>query len=95
MGVSQPRQASSVALESSFLVALATVVGLAAALVTAGAIVGHVDPLALYSPAPVADVPWLLLVASGAGVIAVAALVGAMLTLVVRRSGIGEELRVS
>ena len=95
MGVSQPRQALSVALESSFLVALATVIGLAAALVTAGAIVGHVDPLAAYSPPPVADVPWLLLVASGAGVIAVAAVVGAILTLVVRRSGVGEELRVS
>ena len=95
MGISQPRQALSVALESSFLVALATVIGLAAALVTAGAIVGHVDPLAAYSPPPVADVPWLLLAGSGAGVIVVAAVVGAILTLVVRRSGVGEELRVS
>jgi hypothetical protein len=95
MGVSQSRQAASVALESSFLVAVATVVGFGAAFVTAGAIVGHVDPLAQYSPVPVVVVPWQLLIASGVGVIVIAGVVGAVLTLLVRRSGIGEDLRVS
>jgi hypothetical protein len=95
MGVSPLKQAASVALESSFLVAVATVIGFAAALVTAGAIVGHVDPLAQYSPAPVVDVPWRLLIALGIVVIVVAGVVGAALTLLVRRSGVGEDLRVS
>ncbi len=95
MGFAQPRQACSVALESSVLVAVATVVGLAAAVITAGAIVGHVDPLSQYSPPPVTEVPWLRVVLSCFGVIVAAGLVGALLTLLVRRSDVGEELRVS
>lgn len=95
MNFSQGRQALSVALEVSILVLVATVSGLVAALVTSGAIVGHVDPLAQYSPVPVADIPWALLLASLVLATAVAALVGALLTLVVRRSDIGEALRVS
>jgi hypothetical protein len=95
MGLSQGRQAVSVALEVGILVLVAMVSGLVAALVTSGAIVGHVDPLAQYSPVPVAEIPWALLVASLVIGTAVAALVGALLTLVVRRSDIGEALRVS
>ena len=86
MGVSQARQAWSVALESCVLVAVAAAVGLAAAVVTAGAIIGHVDPLSQYSPAPVTEVPWWQLLASGLGVVVVAGLVGSMLTLVVKRT---------
>jgi hypothetical protein len=71
------------------------VLGLVAALVTAGAIIGHVDPLSQYSPAPVTNVPWSTLLASGAGVVVIAGLLAAILTLLVRRSGVGEELRVS
>jgi hypothetical protein len=95
MGMTQHSQAVSVALESSVLVAIATVVGLLAALITAGAIIGRVDPLSQYSPAPVTEVPWLLLVGSAVGVIAAAGLVGAILTLALPRSGVGEQLRVS
>ncbi|HEV8460018.1 MAG TPA: hypothetical protein VGQ38_04855 [Gaiellaceae bacterium] len=95
MGFSQGRQAVSVALEVGILVLVATASGVVAALVTSGAIVGHVDPLAQYSPVPVADIPWTLLVVSVVVGTAVAALVGALLTLVVRRSDIGEALRVS
>jgi hypothetical protein len=95
MGFSQASQAASVALESSFLVGVAAVLGLVAALVTAGAIIRHVDPLAQYSPPPVTHVPWVTLLASGAGVIIVAGLLAAILTLLVRRSGVGEELRVN
>ncbi len=95
MGFAQSRQAWSVALESSVLVGVATIVGLAAAVITAGAIVGHVDPLSQYSPPPVTEVPWLRVVLSGLGVIVAAGLVGALLTLLVRRSDVGEELRVN
>jgi len=95
MGMTQLSQAVSVALESSFLVALATVVGVGAALITAGAIIGRVDPLSQYSPAPVVEVPWPLLVGSAVGVVAAAGVVGAILTLVLPRSGVGEQLRVS
>ena len=95
MGVSQLSQAASVALESSFLVGVATVIGLVAALVTAGAIIGHVDPLAQYAPAPVTRVPWTALIVSGIGITVVAGFLGAILTLLVRRSGVGEDLRVS
>ncbi len=95
MGMTQLRQASSVALESIVLVGLATAVGLAAALATAGAIVRHVDPLSEYAPPPATDVPWLLLAGSAAAVIATAGLLAAILTLVVPRSGVGEQLRVS
>ena len=51
--------------------------------------------LAQYSPAPAVDVPWRLLIASGVVMIVVAGAVGAVLTLLVRRSGVGEDLRVS
>jgi hypothetical protein len=95
MGMTQLSQAASVALESSVLVAIATVVGVGAALITAGAIIGRVDPLSQYSPAPVTEVPWLLLVGSAVVVIAAAGLVGAILTLSLPRSGVGEQLRVS
>ena len=95
MGVTQIDQAWSVALESIVLVAAATVVGLAAALITAGAIVGHVDPLAQYAPAPVTTVPWTLLIASGVAAILASGLIGATLALALRRSDVGEELRVS
>ncbi len=95
MGMRQLRQASSVALESIVLVGIATAVGLVAAVVTAGAIVGHVDPLSQYPPAPAAVVPWPLMIGSAVAVVVAAGLVGAILTLVVPRSGVGEQLRVS
>ena len=95
MGVTRADQAWSVALESVVLVGVATVVGVGAALVTAGAIVGHVDPLSQYSPAATAVLPWSSLVASGGGVILASGLVGAAVSLVARRSDVGEELRVS
>ena len=95
MGMTQHSQAASVALESSVLVAIATIVGLGAALITAGAIIRRVDPLSQYSPAPITEVPWTLLVGSAVGVIAAAGVVGAILTLALPRSGVGEQLRVS
>jgi ABC-type antimicrobial peptide transport system permease subunit len=95
MGMTQHSQARSVALESSVLVAIATIVGLGAALITAGAIVDRVDPLSQYSPAPITEVPWTLLLGSAVGVIAAAGVVGAILTLTLPRSGVGEQLRVS
>ncbi len=95
MGVTQTDQAWSVALESTVLVAAATVVGLAAALVTANAIVRHVDPLAQFAPAPATIVPWALLVATGAAAVLASGFVGAGLVLALRRSDVGEELRVS
>jgi hypothetical protein len=95
MGLSQPAQAGSVALESMLLVAFATASGLVAALATVGVIVRQVDPLSQYAPAPVAHIPWLLLVASAVGVTVVAGLAGALLTLAARRSNVGEQLRVN
>jgi hypothetical protein len=95
MGVTQADQAWSVALESMVLVAVATVSGLAAALVTADAIVSHVDPLSQYSPAAATVVPWELLVVSSLGAILASGVVAAGLALAARRSDVGEELRVS
>jgi hypothetical protein len=95
MGVTQADQAWSVALESTVLVAAATVVGLGTALITANAIVGHVDPLAQYAPPPATAVPWTLLVKSGVAAIFASGLIGAALALALRRSDVGEELRVS
>ncbi len=94
MGVTQAEQAWSVALESVVLVTVATGVGLGAALITANSIVRHIDPLAQFAPAPATTVPWTLLVVTGAAAIFAAGLVGAGLVLVLRRSDIGEELRV-
>lgn len=93
MGLRQARQALSVALEAAALVAVATFSGLVAALATAGAIVGRVDPLPAYAPAPVAQVPWAVLLGTGLGAIAAAAAVAGLLTLVVRRTDVGEALR--
>ena len=94
MGVSQTDQAWSVALESMVLVTVATVVGLAAALITANTIVRHVDPLAQFPPAPATTVPWTLLAATGVAAVLVSGFVGAALVLSLRRSDVGEELRV-
>ena len=95
MGLSQLSQALSVALESGLLVALATVIGAVAAVITAGAIVVRVDPLAIYSPRPTIQVPWAELAASTFGVTVVAGVIGGLLTLLMRRSEIGEDLRVN
>jgi hypothetical protein len=95
MGLSQPRQALSVALESSLLVGLASAIGTAAALITAGAIVGRVDPLTIYSPPPTIQVPWPAVIASALAVTVVAGLLGGLLTLLMRRSEVGEDLRVN
>ena len=95
MGLSQPHQALSVALESGLLVGLASAIGTVAALITAGAIVGRVDPLAIYSPAPTIHVPWSWLIGSALAVTLAAAVLGGLLTLLMRRTEVGEDLRVN
>jgi putative ABC transport system permease protein len=95
MGLPDRAQAASVSLEAALLAAFSTVVGLGAALATSGLIVDRVDPLPQYAPSATTVVPWSELLAAAAAVVVVAAVVGAMVSLAVRRDRLGEALRVA
>ena len=95
MGFPDRAQAASVALEATLLVAFSTAVGLAAALATSGVIVDRVDPLPAYAPPATTVVPWGELLGAGVAVVFFAALLGALVSVAVRRDRIGEALRVA
>jgi putative ABC transport system permease protein len=95
MGMTQGRQAASVAVEAALLVAFSGAIGAASALLCAKPLVTRVDPLAQYAPAAVVSVPWALLLASLAVVVAVAAAAGALASVGAARADVGEALRVA
>lgn len=95
MGFADRAQAASVALEAALLVAFSTAVGLAAALATSGVIVDRVDPLPAYAPSATTVVPWGELLGAAVLVVILAALLGALVSVAVRRDRIGEALRVA
>jgi ABC-type antimicrobial peptide transport system permease subunit len=95
MGLRDRAQAVSVSLEAALLVAFSTAVGTGAALATSSVIVHRVDPLPQYAPSATTVVPWTELLGVAAVVVAVAALLGAAVSLAVRRDRIAEALRVA
>jgi len=95
MGMREPAQALSLAIESAGLVLFSTIAGAAGALVAAWPLVPHVDPLPTLPPAAVLHVPWLLLGVAVLVAVAVAALAGVAATVVAARGQVGEALRVA
>ncbi len=94
MGIGGAQQAAAVALEGAMLIAFASVLGIASALATSSWLIRRVDPLPNYPPGVAAQVPWTLLVASGAGVVLVAAVLGALAALTAG-GDVEEALRVA
>lgn len=95
MGLGAGADAVAVGLEAAAIVLFAAVAGGAVATATARPIVGRVDALPLYAPAPVYVVPWTALLAGGAVAVAVAACLGALATVIAARSNVAEALRVA
>jgi putative ABC transport system permease protein len=95
MGLPERAQAASVSLEAALLVAFSTAVGLGSALATSGLIVDRLDPLPQYAPSATTDVPWGGLLGAAAAVVVAAAVLGALVSIAVRRDRIGEALRVA
>lgn len=95
MGMSVRRQAISSALEAAALVGLAAIAGGASALLAARPLVTRVDPLPQYAPSAVVTVPWLLILASFAGIVVLAAVAGAGASAAAARGDAGEALRVA
>jgi FtsX-like permease family protein len=95
MGMSTRRQALSTALEAAALVAFAAVAGGACALLAARPLVTRVDPLPQYAPSAIVTVPWLLILASFAGIVVLAAVAGAGASAAAARGDAGEALRVA
>lgn len=94
MGMGQAAQGASLALEASALVLFATLLGAGSALLAAAPLVKRVDPLSELAPAPSLTVPWLLIAGSLAGLVVLAAIVGALTSLAAGRSNVSEALRV-
>lgn len=95
MGMSRERQAVSVAFEAMALIAFAAVCGAASALLLAGPLVSHVDPLPQYPPAASVVTPWGLLGSTLAVLVALAGLAGAAAAALAGRAEVGEALRVA
>jgi hypothetical protein len=95
MGMHEPAQALSLAIESAGLVLFSTIAGAAGALVAAWPLVPHVDPLPTLPPPAVLHVPWLLLGVAVLVSVAVAAVAGVAATVVAARGKVGEALRVA
>jgi hypothetical protein len=95
MGIAGARQAVAVALEAALLIAFASAVGIASALLTASQLVSRVDPLPAYAPAVTVQVPWALLAVSYVLVTVLAAVVGALAAVVARRGDVEEALRLA
>ena len=95
MGLAARSDAVAVALEAGAIVAFATVIGGAVAAFTARPLVGHVDALPLYAPAPSYVAPWTSFVVAGAIAVAAAAILGALATVFAARSDVAEALRVA
>jgi hypothetical protein len=95
MGLRRRAQAASLALESASLVGFPAVLGAVAALLTSARLVTRVDPLPQYAPGASAVVPWTVLVVAFVVLVATAAALGALATLLARRDRIAEVLRVA
>ena len=95
MGMRRRAQAASLALEAASLAAFPALLGAAAALLASERLVTHVDPLPQYAPGASAVVPWTTLAVALAVLVATAAALGALVTLLARRDRIAEVLRVA
>ena len=93
MGLTNGQHRTSLALEVAAILLTALVVGGALALLAARLLVGDIDPRPTVPPAPDLATPWIVLLATAAILVVVAALGGALAHAVGRRARIAEVLR--
>jgi len=94
MGIRPSQQAAAAAVEGAALIAFASIIGVVAALVTSASLIGRVDPLPAYAPGVATQVPWVLLAASCAVIVAAAGALGAI-AAVTAGGNVEEALRVA
>lgn len=95
MGFSAAADAGALALEAAVIVALACVVGTAVAVAAAHPLVGRVDPLPQYAPAPLPVVPWWTFAVAAGVAVAVAAALAVAAAQLAARSDVSKALRVA
>ena len=94
MGIRSSQQAAAAAGEGAALIAFASIVGVVSALATSALLISRVDPLPAYPPGVATQVPWLLLVASCAGIVLIAGALGGI-AAVTAGGNVEEALRVA
>jgi putative ABC transport system permease protein len=94
MGLSALRDAAALALEAGAIVLVSAGTGALVAVLTAVPVIEHVDPLALYAPAPAIVIPWTTIAASVAVATAAGMLLGAAAGVIAAREDVAEALRV-
>lgn len=95
MGLAAAADAAALALEAAVIVALACAVGAAVAVAAADPLVGRVDALPQYAPAPQLVVPWWTLAAGAAAAVVVAAGLAAAAAQLAARADVSKALRVA
>jgi putative ABC transport system permease protein len=93
MGLRPAAELASLALEVAALLALAALIGAIVAIATVRFVIGSLDPLPQYPPAPDPVTPWLALAATPALVTVVAVLAAGLAQYGSRRANVVEELR--
>jgi putative ABC transport system permease protein len=93
MGLRPAAELASLALEVAALLALAALIGAIVAIATVRFVIGSLDPLPQYPPAPDPATPWLALAATPALVTVVAVLAAGLAQYGSRRANVVEELR--
>jgi putative ABC transport system permease protein len=95
MGLGALSDAAAVALEAAVIVLFAALAGGLVAVAAARPITRRLDSLPQYAPAPVYVAPWHVLAAAVAAATLVAAVCGALATVIAQRSDVSEALRVA
>jgi len=94
MGIERRTEVASLALEFALIASLAAVIGGLAALVAAGPIVGHIDPLPDDPPVPSLVLPTATIAIALVVLLVVSLLAGAVTSWFARRTDMSEALRV-
>jgi len=94
MGLRRRTEILSLALELAAITAVAATVGGVVALVAARPVVGHIDPLPTYPPAPGLAIPLAAVIGSAIALVLVALAAGACSSWAARRTNMAEALRV-
>jgi putative ABC transport system permease protein len=93
MGLRPAAELASLACEVAAILALAALVGAVVALATVRLVIGSLDPLPQYAPAPDPAMPWLALAVTPALVVVVALVAAGLVQRGSRRANVVEELR--
>ena len=95
MGLTRRAEIAALALELGVIALFAGLVGGVVAILSAAPIVGHVDPLTNYPPAPTLAAPLGAVAASAVALFVVAIAAGTLVSVAARRTDMSEALRVA